>query len=316
MRVGIKRNDPHPLDKCEVCFWGQDITNQVMKGLTLELDAARDDMLKSYGIVDLKSRVQQVWDQLNRAYNIYGLGWLQVNPQHLHINNLYAQNDSLYVYLGLSARPVIGFEKPSEQNSSVPNIGPFSRYSGFNIFMDAILQYDSLSNLLNQKIAGKQFDFRKGTVKKTFIIKECKLYGSGNEKLIIKVEFTGTDDGVVYFTGKPVYNNETHVIEVKDIDFDIRSKNALLKAADWLFSKRISSEVGRYARFDLTSFIDTAKVTINAQLNKEWVKGIRSDGHINDIKLIGIYPLSKYLVIRSNCTGELSVKAETANLSL
>jgi hypothetical protein len=316
VKLSIKRNEPQPMDKCEVCFWGQDITKQVLKGLIEELDAAKVDMEVHYGIVDLKSRFQQVWDQLTKVYNIYGLGWLQINPQKIRINNLFAQNDSLNVYLGLSARPVISFEKPPEQKSWVPDIGDFSRRTGFNIFLDAVLNYDSLGNILNQQVAGKQFDFNKGPVKKIFIIKDCKLYGSGNEKLIIKVNFSGTDDGVVYFVGKPVYDKETHIIEVKDIDFDIRSKNALLKAADWLFNKKIANELGKYAKFDLTSYIDTAKVNINNQLNHEWVKGIRSYGNINDIKLIGIYPLADHLIIRSNCTGDLSVKVESINFSL
>ena len=104
VKLSIKRNEPQPLDKCEVCFWGQDITKQVMNGLKTELDAAKKDLEKSYGTVDLKPRFQQVWDQLNKAYNIYGLGWLQINPQKIRINNLFAMNDSLNIYLGLISK--------------------------------------------------------------------------------------------------------------------------------------------------------------------------------------------------------------------
>ena len=100
------------------------------------------------------------------------------------------------------------------------------------------------------------------------------------------------------------------------MDFDIKSKNALLKTAEWLFSKKILTEISKYTKYDLTSFIDTAKAGVNQQLNREWVKGIRSYGNIEDIKLVGIYPLSQFLVIRSNCTGLLSVKVETVDFSL
>src|SRR5436305_5770080 len=34
----ITRTEPQPLDKCSVCFWGQDITTEVMKGLKADLD--------------------------------------------------------------------------------------------------------------------------------------------------------------------------------------------------------------------------------------------------------------------------------------
>jgi hypothetical protein len=316
VKLTVNRNEPQPLDKCEVCFWGQDITKQVIKGLKEELDAAKTAMEASYSTVDLKPHFQEIWNQLNKVYNIYGMGWLKMNPQRLHINNLYAKNDSLYIYLGLSAKPVISFEKPSESLTLVPSLGNFNRRQGFSVFLDALLNYDSLSLIMNRQLAGKEFDFNKGPVKKKFIIKNCGLYGEGNEKLIIKVDFSGSNEGTFYLTGKPAYDKEKKILEVRDIDFDIRSKNTLLKTAEWLFSRRIINEISHYTKYDLTSFIDTAKTSINQQLNHEWVKGISSNGNVDEISLIGIYPLTRFLQIRSNCSGSLSVRVESADLSL
>lgn len=316
VKMNFVRNEPIPKDKCEVCFWGQDITKVVMKGIAAELDASKKDLDKSYGIIDLKPRFQQVWDQLNSIYNIYGLGWLKINPQKIRINNLYAKNDSLNVYLGLSAKPIISFEKPTAQTSKVPNIGVFSRKPGFSIFLDAVVGYDSLGIIMNQNIAGKEFVFKKAFIKKKFIIDSCSIYGGGFEKLIIKINFSGTNSGVVYLVGKPVYDKDKRRIEVQDINFDIKSKNVLLGSADWLFDKKITKEISKYASFDLGNYVDSAKTTINKQLNQEWIKGIRSFGSIKDIKLIGIYPMQKQLVIRSNCEGDLSVKVDSIDFSL
>lgn len=316
VKLAIKRNEPQPLDKCEVCFWGQDITKQVMKGLVTELDAAKKDLDKSYGTVDLRSRFQQVWNQLGKVYNIYGLGWLSIHPQQFRINNLYASRDSLNIFIGLSAMPVISFEKPAELPTPVPNLGGFSRKPGFTIFLDARLRYDSLSSLLHAALAGKEFDFKKGFVKKKFIIDTCSIYGGGFDKLIIKIGFSGTNNGIIYLVGRPVYSKETRVLEVTDIDFDIKSKNVLLGSADWLFDKKITKEISKQARFELGAYIDTAKQTLHQELNKEWVKGVRSAGQIREITLAGIYPMQQHLVIRSHCTGELSVKVESVNFSL
>jgi hypothetical protein len=189
VKLSVKRNEPQPLDKCEVCFWGQDITKQVMKGLVSELDMSRKDMEKTYGSVDLKPYFQQVWDQLNKLYGLYNLGWLQINPQKIRINNLFLNKDSLNIFLGLTAKPVISFEKPVDKNTWIPNVGSFSKQQGFSIFLDAILNYDSLSWILNQQVSGKEFDFKKGFIKKKFIIDECRIYGGGFEKLIIKLKF-------------------------------------------------------------------------------------------------------------------------------
>jgi len=297
-------------------FLGQDITRDVLNGLKEELDTAKSAMERNYSLVDLRPQFQMVWDQLTRAYNIYEMGWLQINPQRLRINNLYAKDDSLYVYLGLSAKPVISFEKPIEYRTILPAIGSAGRQQGFSIFLDAMLNYDSLSNILNRQLANKEFDFNKGPVKKKFIIRDCKLYGTGNEKLVIRVNFTGTDNGTFYLTGKPVYTKETHLLEIKSIDLDIKSKDALLKTSEWLFSRKIINEISKNTRFDLNTYIDSAKLSINQQLNHEWIKGIRSYGRINDIQLIGVYPVGQSLIIRSNCTGDLSVKMESIDFSL
>lgn len=311
VKVYIKRNEPQPLDKCEVCFWGQDITKQVMKGLTTELDISKKDLEKSYGTVDLKSHFQELWDQLNKVQDLYGLGWLQVNPQQFRINNLFIKNDSLNIEMGLSAKPVIRFEKPEEKSSWVPNMGTYKRQRGFSIFLDAVLSYDSLSQIMNENIAGKDFDFKKGFVKKKFIIDSCKVYGGGHDKLIIKINFSGTNTGIVYLTGKPVYDTATRVIEIMNIDFDIKSKNILLGSADWLFDKKITREISKQARFELGAYIDSAKITMNEQLNRELMKGIRSYGNIQNITLAGIYPMQQHLIIRSNCEGSLAVKADS-----
>jgi hypothetical protein len=316
IKLAVRRNEPQALDKCEVCFWGQNITRQVLNGLKEELDEAKAELDKKYGTVDLRPQFQQLWNQLGKLYSVYELGWLQINPQKIRINSLYAKDDSLHINLGLSARPFISFEKPEELKRTVPNMGNFGRVQGFSVFLDASLNYDSLSNILNRHISGKEFDFNKGPVKKKFIIRDCKLSGVDNEKLIIKVNFSGTDDGTIYLTGKPVYDGNKHILELKEIDFDIKSKNALLKTAEWLFSRRIVNEIQQNTRFDLNGYIDSAKLNINQQLNHEWVKGISSQGSINDIKLIGIYPLEKALVIRSNCTGNLAVKVESVDFSL
>lgn len=316
VKLDIKRNEPQPLDKCEVCFWGQNITNQVMKGLVAELDAAKKDLDKNYGSTDLKPRMQQIWNQLTSSYNLYGLGWLKMNPRAVHLNRLEAKNDSLYLSLGLSARPIISFEQPVDSPSPVPHISNVATRPGFNIFLDAMLNYDSLSQLMSQQVAGKSFDFKKAFVKKQFIIDSCKIYGGGFDKLIIRLHFSGTNHGVIYLTGQPWYDTEKRVIEIINIDFDIKTKNLLLGSAGWLFDKKITREITKFARFELGGYIDSAKVTINTQLNQEWMPGISSNGTINEIRLIRMYPMQQHLVIRSNCEGNLQVKVDAGKLSL
>ena len=128
VKLLIKRNEPQPLDKCEVCFWGQDITQEVMNGLKEELDTAKAVLERSYGTIDLKPQFQEVWNRLNKAYSLYEMGWLQINPQKIRINNIYAKGDSLFVYLGLSARAVVSFSPETVQEFTVQSSAYSAEY--------------------------------------------------------------------------------------------------------------------------------------------------------------------------------------------
>jgi len=312
-RLVINRLEPQPVDKCTVCFWGQDVTADVMKGLAEQLDDAKTDMERSFGSYDLRPKFQGIWDQLNKVYDLYGLGWLQINPTKIRINNLFARNDSLNVYLGLAAKPLISLERPQEHLTVAPNLTDFNYHTGFNIFLDAILNYDSLTNLISAQVRNKRFDLGSN---KFIVVKDCSVYGMDNENLIIKVNFEGSQQGLFYLTGKPSYDATTKIIELKDLDFDIKSKNMLIKTAEWLFNRRIINELRKYARFDLSSYVASAINTVNQQLNKEWINGIQSTGKMDDIKIINVYPLREHLVVRSNCSGNLLVKIDSGYFSL
>lgn len=316
INLNISRQEPVPVDKCTVCFFGTDITNQVMKGLKDELDLAKKAIQDSFGVVELKPQVQQLWNKLNVSYNLYGLGWLKINPQKIRLTKLFARNDSLNIFLGMTAKPVISFERSNDLMTLVPDIDNSVSRPGFNIFLDAVLNYDSLSNILNTQLKGKEFDLTKGKAKKILVIEDCRIYGTGNEKLIIKMSFSGSNSGIAYFTGKPFYDANKKMIEVRDIDFDVKTKSLLLKSADWLFSKRITNEITRVSRFDLSNYVDTAKILINRQLNTEWMKGVSSTGTVSDLKIAGFYPMTEYFIIRSNASGDLMIKIDAMSFNL
>ncbi len=132
------------------------------------------------------------------------------------------------------------------------------------------MNYDSLSNLLTAQLSRKRVNMEK--VGKYIIIEKCEIYGEGNEKLIFKVHFSGSDNGVLYLTGKPVFDKEKNQLKIKDIDYDIKTRDMLVKTAKWLFNRRIINELNKYCTFNLDEYIDTLLVKVNQQINREWKK--------------------------------------------
>jgi hypothetical protein len=312
----IIRNEPQALDKCEVCFWGQDVTSSVLNGMKAELDLSKKAMEDSFGTMNLRPYMQQAWNVLSDVYSIPNVGYFSLHPKSLRMENINAKNDLLNINIGITATPVISFAKPEATVTPVPNLSTADHPGGFNIYLEAALQYDSLSKVLNGYLVNKRFDISEGLFKRHIIIKETTVSGNENGDLLIKVNFEGSFDGTIFFTGKPVYNTEKKTIEVEEMDYDLKTKNLLLKTAKWLFNKRIINELKKYTSFELSTYYNTATSTLNTWLNKEWTKGIKGAGAVNDLKLTAVHALPQHLLIRSNCAGTLSVLVSEINLSL
>jgi hypothetical protein len=315
LQTQIIRKEPRALDKCTVCFWGQDVTTSVIGGLRSELDLSKKAMQDSFGAFNLRPYLQKAWDQLNATYNIPGVGFFQLRPKRLRMANLNAKNDLLNITIGITASPLVSFVKPADLTSAVPVLATNPPKEGFSIYLDAALQYDSLSRILNGYLAGKRFDVSEGLFKKHIIIQEAMVSGNENGLMMVRLDFIGSFNGTVFFTGTPFFNAEKNTIEIKDVEYDLRTKNLLLKTAKWLFNKRIINELNAHTRFDLTEYFKSASLVLNDWLNREWTKGIKGTGSVEELKLERVNAFEEHLFIRSSCKGKLQVQVTELNLN-
>ena len=314
LQTRISRMEPVAKNKCEVCFWGQDVTKEVINGLKAELDLSRKAMQDSFGNINLRPYMQQAWNMLNETYAIPGIGYFSLHPKRLRMQNINAQKDLLNINIGITASPAVTFEKPTGEVTQVPNLTTSANPGGFSVYLDAALQYDSLSRVVNGYMAGKRFDVSEGIFKKYIVVKEVTVAASPEGRMLIKVDFTGSFNGTAFFTGNPVYNPANKTIEVQDLDYDLQTKNLLLKTAKWLFSGKIESELKKNTTINLTTYFEEAQKSLNTYLNKEWTKGIRGVGNVKDLKVVSVQPLPQHILIKSACSGNLSVKVTEIDL--
>ncbi len=312
----IKRNEPVALNKCTVCFWGQDVTTSVMDGIKADLDLSRKAMADSFGRTNLKPHLQRAWNMMNEVFNIPGIGYFALHPKKLRMENISGKGDLLNLNIGISATPIISLIKPAATASPIPDLSAAATPGGFNIYLEAALQYDSLSKVLDASLFNKRFDVVDGLFKKHILIRGTAVKGNDKGELLITLDFGGSFNGTVYFTGKPVYNAATKRIEVEHLEYDLQTKNLLLKTAKWLFNNRIISELKKYTSFDLTNYYNTASTTLNTWLNKKWTKGIKGVGSVTKLELTSLNALPQHLLIRTNCGGKLTVQVSEIDMAL
>jgi hypothetical protein len=259
--------------------------------------------------------MQQAWNMLSQTYTIPGIGYFTLRPKRLRMQNINAQNDLLNIHIGITASPSVTFEKPTGVSTQIPNLSASANPGGFSVYLDAALQYDSLSRVVNGYMAGKRYDVSEGIFKKHIVVKEVTVAASPDGRMLIKVDFTGSFNGTAFFTGNPVYNPANKTIEVRDLDYDLQTKNVLLKTAKWLFSGKIEEELKKNTKIDLTSYFNNAQQSLNTYLNKEWTKGIKGSGSVKELKVVSVQPLPQHILIKTACSGNLRVNVSEIDLS-
>ncbi len=301
----IKAMEPRPIDKCTVCFWGQDITSTVMQRLKAQLDEASVSMTSTISAMDLRPQFQKVWDMLNAIQPISNYGYLQINPQQIRVSDLTADKDTLRLSIGISAKPRVTQVRPTETRTVIPDITVGPSRKGFSIHTDAVMHYDSLSNILNAAMNKKRIDAEGSG--KYVIVEKVQVYGSGSSMLNLKMVFSGSVSGTFYLSGKPAYDAAKKELKLDDLNYDIRSKDMALKAGEWLFNKKIMRELEKYTRFDLRSYEQMLLTKINSEFNRELRKGISLLGSVKTVNIEKIYPFTDQLIIRFGSTGDMEI---------
>ncbi len=308
----IRTNAPQPLDKCTVCFWGQDITGTVMERLQAQLEDSRKGMQDTLMKMDLRPQFQKVWDMLNAIQPVSNYGYLQINPQQLRVSNIRVDKDTLQLSVGISARPRVVQSRPAEIRTVIPDLTVGQNRRGFSIYTDALLNYDSLSNLLQATMYKKRIDAEGSN--KYIVVEKVQVYGTNAAKLSLKMQFSGSASGTFYLSGKPVYDATSRQLRLEELDYDIQSRNMVVKTGEWMFNKRIMHELEKSTRFDVTAYEKMLLDKINAQFNKEVYKGVLMNGRVHTVSIEKIYPFTDQLVVRFSSKGDLEVVVSELSL--
>jgi hypothetical protein len=308
MDAVIQPMEPVAIDKCTVCFWSQDITQTVVQRVKGQLEEARQDMLDTLQSISLRPYFQQAWNALNTPYPVYGYGYLQLNPERIRISRPILYKDTLFLTAGISARPVVSQAKPVVKNTLLPDISDLTPRSGFNLYSDALLNYDSLSVLMNAQLQKKRIDLEQGG--RYIIIERCDIYGGDQEKIVLKVDFSGSSSGTFYLTGKPEYQADKKRLLINRLEFDIRSKDVLVKTVSWMFNRKILHTLQQYTQFDLTTYERDFLAKINAQFNREAYPGVQLRGEVRELSLEKIYTFRDMLVVRFHSAGRAELRVD------
>jgi hypothetical protein len=306
LKSHTKFKEIEALSPCEITVFSYDATERLeteLKTVLVDLEKTID---KEIGAVDLRPEMSKTWNLMARPSNLEGYGFLELNPLSIAMDEIRYVGDTAYFNAILKASPQIVSQKSNTKPKELPDLSTYVDRDGFDITMDVFTQYDSLSSILTRNLMGKKVEI-KG---KEIIFDSIQIYGASNKQLLIQLDFTGSKKGTLFLTGTPIFDANRQFISFPDLEFDVKSKSALLKGAKWFFDKKVTQLLRDQTAIDLAPYLKSLREELNKNLSMKLSEGVHLSGSVDAISIRIIQPRKDQLHIRIHSLGNLMIKLD------
>lgn len=269
-----------------------------------------DEMTSSY--FDLKSIVANAWSIMSRVLSISEeyKAWLLVNPVKVSMSPMIIQGDSIQTNLSLSAKPQLTFgEKPNAQ--IITKIPDFTQVMGDNqrttLVLRTKLPFSETKSLTLNQVGGQTFS----SGKKSVTVEDVNYFGDNN-KLGVEISLSGAYKGKIFLTGTPQIDTVTNLINLPDLEFNLDTKNFLLKTAGWILKSNLKKMIQENINFYLTLNLNDTKKELEKQLNDyPLANGFMMKSKIDQLLVDNIQMVPDGMLIDMAIGGNLGILTST-----
>ena len=146
------------------------------------------------------------------------------------------------------------------------------------------------------------------------MIHQISISGKGNSTIVLemncdlKMGIKKFKNATLYFTMKPIYDNKTQTLELKNVKLEADKKHILLQAGTELFQKTIAQKIQQYGKTDFKPILESNKKSISAQLQKQLANNAQLSGQVKQLKILGVYTTENNFIIHTQAIGNLNLK--------
>lgn len=249
--------------------------------------AMQNQMMRLSGMLDqeiqnrlnIRQYVQEAWlklqqpIQLDKTYN----AWLTVTPQDIRISPLQAANGQLNLRIGFNSfiETVTNGKPQVKVNPTLPKlITDNSLTDNVQIGLIGEVPYAHATQLIKEQVTGKTYTFENG--KQQITVNNAEISGSG-DKLVVMLDvngqaktglFTKKIVGKVFLKAIPYYDAATSSIRVREVDYDLKTKDQLLKTASWLAKGRFIHNLQEQINFPVKTQLEQARHLLQKSLDQ------------------------------------------------
>lgn len=259
--------------------------------------------------VNIKKEVEKVWISMQNPMNVnadYNI-WLKITPQEIFTAPLSSQQNHITLNIGAKAsvETFMGYQPEKPAPRALPNLGYTPKSNeDFVLNFSSDITYNQIRDIAQKELIGKEFSQGKRKIK----VEKLDVFGSEG-KMMFMSQISGSVKGVIYFTGVPVYNSDSNIVEMKDIDFELNTRNALINSANWLLHGTFLKLIEPQLKFPIGDQIKSMKDLVNKELASYIVTdGVELIGAVDVISITSLNIVPGALKVIGSASGKLKVK--------
>ncbi len=261
--------------------------------------------------IEVKSLVLNAWNELKKPlkasdeYNI----WVKIEPQDVLMTPVITENRIIKTSLAIKAYVGTLTGQPDHNITFSKELPPLKFVNelpnGFNVILENLVTFTEADKIANDLFRGHEFLFKGDKYK--IIVDDISIYGTLNNKLVIKIKTTGSVNGIIYLTGVPVYDPVKKSIVLSKTDFDLKTKNLMLKMGSWILEGNLVKQIENEFGIPVDPILTGAKNAVENAMNSQPVKGVNLKGRIQEIEPDKVFLVKKGMIATVKATGLLNL---------
>ena len=209
------------------------LADNILKNRKTEIEQAIDNAV--HNELRLDREVRKIWRDMQKPLRIARKPeeiWLVPRPFSVAAAPVHGNSRQITVPLQIAFRVDTRFGPKPTGDTLEPlprllrrkNLPEASRLQVL-----AFIPYTDVNRVMSRALTEQKIELPGGSVK----IKDARMYGNGRS-LILRTDVGGAIHGTLYFRGRPAYDTLTNTLRVRNVDFDIDTKERIVATADWL----------------------------------------------------------------------------------
>lgn len=241
--------------------------------------------------IPLKTYVEDAWKKvqepvlLDSAYK----AWLVMKPLNMLLTPLQCDPGKLAVQAGMEvyletkvgARPEVPlktFLGPPVVKEKLTN--------QFKVELPIQIDFDLATHIARKNLKDSVFTVSK---KKKIKVNDIEIYGKSGFAFI-RADLDGSFKGTVYFKGIPSYDTLTQSVYLKDLDYELNTKNSLYSFASWMLHGTFKKTLSKQFTYSIAKDIEGAKLALNKLMDGyKYDRFFKISGSVDQLMLKDVF---------------------------